>query len=119
MALSVPIEHSTKALVMSTPVSATWVGVALFGRAAVPLVTLSTIAAWAETGASHAAAMTNASARLADLRLLERSGITPFRTTPHAMCRASAVTGDVRQSSQHSSSKGNLDRLSGSGQDEA
>ncbi len=45
MALSVRVEHSTKALVMSTPVSAIWVGVALFGRLAVPLVTLSAIAA--------------------------------------------------------------------------
>ena len=55
MGLSVPVEHSTKALVMSTPVSAIWVGVALFGRAATPLVTLSTIAAWADVGASQAA----------------------------------------------------------------
>src|SRR5215510_14847571 len=74
MALSVPIEHSTNALVMSTPVSAIWVGVALFGRAAVPLVTLSTMAAWAAAGASHATTSAS-SARTTDRLLLERSGI--------------------------------------------
>jgi hypothetical protein len=41
----VPVEHSTKALVMSTPIRAIWVEVALFGRLAVPLVTLLTMAA--------------------------------------------------------------------------
>jgi hypothetical protein len=51
--LAVRVEHSTNALVMSTPVSATWVGVELFGRLAVPFVTLLTIAASPGRGASQ------------------------------------------------------------------
>ena len=56
--LAVRVEHSTNALLMSTPVSATWVAVALFGRLAVPLVTLWTIAASPGPGASQPTKMT-------------------------------------------------------------
>src|SRR6266850_3156074 len=69
--LAVRVEHSTNALVMSTPVSATWVAVALFERLAVPLVTLLTIAASLGPGTSQPAAIITA-------RATDLANLAPF-----------------------------------------
>ena len=54
--LAVRVEQTTKALVMSMPLSVTWVGVALFGRLAVPLVTVLTMAPSLTAGTTQARA---------------------------------------------------------------
>jgi hypothetical protein len=75
---------------MSTPVRAIWVAVALFGRLAVPLVAVLTIAASLGSGMSQPAMIAARAANLAKL--------TPFRRRLSCMVR---ISGEIGQGVCH------------------